>query len=80
MRALCAVALTLFWLLPYAAAQDNPTFADVLREHSIAFPPASIPHLNAKITSFDILDDEQEFVIAYYLDNPKDPDCALTCL
>lgn len=74
MRALCAVALTLLLcLLPYAAAQENPTFADVLREHSIPFPPASIPHLNAKITSFDILDDEREFVIAYYLDDPKDP-------
>jgi hypothetical protein len=74
MRGLCAVALILLsiaWLIPYGAAQENPTFADVLKQHSTPFPPATIPHLNSKITSFDILDDEQEFVIAYYLDNPK---------
>lgn len=74
MRGLCALAvflLSIAWLLPYGAAQQNPTFADVLKEHAIPFPPATIPHLNSKITSFDILDDEREFVIAYYLDNSK---------
>jgi hypothetical protein len=46
--------------------------ADVLRQNSIPFPPTSIPHLNAPITSYAILNDEQEFVIAYYLASPPD--------
>jgi hypothetical protein len=74
MRGLWVAALILFsiaWFSHCGAAQENPTLADVLKQHSIPFPPATIPHLNAKITSFDILDDETEFVIGYYLDNPK---------
>ncbi len=74
MRGQCAVAMILLgiaWFSPCGVSQENPTFADVLKQHSVPFPPATIPHLNTKITSFDILDDEQEFVIAYYPDNPK---------
>lgn len=58
-------------LLPPSAAQENPTLADVLKDHSIPFPPASVPNLNTRITSFGILDNDGEFVIGYYLDNPK---------
>jgi hypothetical protein len=53
------------------AAQENPTLSAVLEEHSILFPPTSIPHLDTKITSFARFDDDLEFVITYYLDNPK---------
>jgi hypothetical protein len=53
------------------AAQENPTLSAVLEEHSILFPPTSIPHLDTKITSFARFDDDLEFVIASYLDNPK---------
>jgi hypothetical protein len=54
--------------LMQCTAQENPTLADVLTERSIALPPEPIPHLNQKITSYGILDDENEFVIGYYLD------------
>jgi hypothetical protein len=49
------------------AAQDYQSLAEVLKQESIPFPPTSIPHLNAEISSFATLNDTNEFVIAYYL-------------
>src|SRR5215831_13045301 len=60
----------LAYLMP-CGAQENPTLAAVLTEHSIALPPEPAPHLNARIASYGILDDEKEFVIGYYLDRPN---------
>jgi len=40
-----AVILSAF-LTPLIQGQQNPTLAEVLKENSIPFPPASIPHLN----------------------------------
>jgi hypothetical protein len=48
-------------------AQQHLTLADVLQQESIPFPPASIPHLNALITSYATLNDSQGFLVAYYL-------------
>ena len=53
-----------------AGAQPNPTLADVLRHESV-LPPVTIPHLDSRITSYATLNNDQEFLIAYYLDNPR---------
>ena len=49
------------------AAEQNETLAEALRRESIPFPPVSIPHLDSQITSYATLNDDQEFLIAYYL-------------
>ena len=51
-------------------AQQHLTLADVLQQESIPFPPASIPRLNALITSYATLNDSQGFLVAYYLADP----------
>ena len=51
-------------------SQQYTAMADVLKEEHIPFPPASIPHLNASITSYAVLNDSNEFLIAYYLADP----------
>ncbi|MGH9513460.1 MAG: hypothetical protein ACRD2U_15120 [Terriglobales bacterium] len=53
------------------AAQQNPTLADVLKQEKVPLPPAPIPRTDSRITSYAILNDDQEFLIAYYLDNPQ---------
>jgi hypothetical protein len=53
-----------------APAQQNSTLADVLKQNSI--PLASIPNLNSQVTSYSVLNDDQEFVIAYYLPTKDD--------
>jgi hypothetical protein len=59
-------------LLTQLAAQENPTLSAVLEEHSIPFPPTSIPHRNTKTTSFAMLDADPEFITAYYLDTKNE--------
>lgn len=54
-----------------SCAQEFTTLAEVLQEQSIPFPPTSIPHLSAPITSFAVLNDAREFLIAYYLSDDK---------
>lgn len=54
-----------------ATAQQNPTLADVLKQEGLPTPPISVPHVNSRITSYASMNDHREFVIAYYLDNPK---------
>jgi hypothetical protein len=54
-----------------AAAQQNPTLADVLKREAIPYPRTTVLHLNSRITSYATLNDAQEFLIAYYLDNPQ---------
>ena len=61
---LCACATSL-------RGQQYPPLAEVLQQESIPFPPISIPHLNALITSYATLNDSREFLIAYYLADPK---------
>ncbi|MGC2321104.1 MAG: hypothetical protein WA463_00605 [Terriglobales bacterium] len=58
--------------LPCAVAQQSQTLANVLKQESIPVPPASVPHLNSQITSYATLNDDREFLIAYYLLNPQD--------
>lgn len=58
-------------LIAGSATAQNPTLADVLKQEGIPSPQRTIPHLNSRITSFATLNDDQEFLIAYYLDNPK---------
>jgi hypothetical protein len=58
-------------LIGEAAAQQNPTLADVLKQEGIPTPGISVTHINLRITSYASLNDDHEFVIAYYLDNPK---------
>jgi len=70
MRKTLLIVAGLAYLMP-CGAQENPTLAAVLTEHSIALPPEPAPHLNARITSYGILDDEKEFLIGYYLDRPN---------
>lgn len=67
-----AAVLMLYMAAPCLIAQDYQTLAEVLKQESIPFPPASIPHLNAEITSFATLNDESQFVIAYYLADRTD--------
>ena len=71
MRFVALILVVVSALLTQLAGQENSTLSAVLQDHSIAFPPTSVPHLNTKIASFAVLDDDLEFVIAYYLDNPK---------
>jgi len=66
---ICFVLCLLFF--GTAVAQQNQTLADVLKQHDVPFPPASIPHLNSRITSYEVLDGDHQFLIAYYLDNPE---------
>ena len=60
------VLLILLALAPFAASQQAETLADVLKREAIPLT-ASIPNLNARITSYATLNDDQEFLIAYYL-------------
>ncbi|HXZ81855.1 MAG TPA: hypothetical protein VEG30_18145 [Terriglobales bacterium] len=54
------------------SAQERETLADVLQQHEIPSPPASIPHLTSRITSYDVLNDDREFLIAYYMVDTAD--------
>jgi hypothetical protein len=60
-----------FLIMGTISAQQKPTLADVLKQEGIPSPPVSIPNSSARITSFSKLNDDHEFLIAYYLDNPK---------
>ncbi len=67
-RQVALAAVLMVWAgTPYLIAQQYQTLADVLKQESIPFPPASIPHLSADITSFATLNNANQFVIAYYL-------------
>jgi hypothetical protein len=54
-----------------ALGQENQTLADVLKRQSIPSVPASVPHLNSRITSYATLNDDREFLIAYYIVAPQ---------
>jgi hypothetical protein len=71
MRRLWWATFLVVCLAVQVLAQQNPTLADVLKENSVPFPPTSVPHLNSVITSFAVLNDDSEFLIAYYLDHPN---------
>jgi len=60
------VLMMLLVLAPFTAAQQPETLANALKRESIPVA-ASIPNLNARITSYAILNDDREFLIAYYL-------------
>lgn len=55
----------------WASGQQNPTLGDVLKQESVPVPLVAILHLDSRITSYATLNDDQEFLVAYYLDNPK---------
>ena len=50
-----------------ALGQQNETLADVLAHNSIPSDAAAIPRLRSSITSYGMLNDPHQFVIAYYL-------------
>jgi hypothetical protein len=54
----------------YAGGQQNQTLADVLKQGLLPFQVGSVSHLSDPITSFATLNDNHEFLIAYYLVNP----------
>jgi hypothetical protein len=61
----------LFLAVGTVPAQQNPTLADVFKQEGIPSPPVSILNSTSRIVSFSKLSDDQEFLIAYYLDNPQ---------
>lgn len=71
-RSVALVFLVSFLLVGCAAAQQYETLSEVLVRNSITHPPQEVPHLNALITSYATLNDDREFVIAYYLASPAD--------
>jgi hypothetical protein len=54
-----------------ASAQQNPTLAGILKQEGVPLPPSEIPHRDSQVTSYAALNDDREFLIAYYLDNPE---------
>lgn len=71
-RDIVGCSLVLVFCFASAAGQQYEFLADVLKHNAISFSPTSIPNLDALITSYATLNDDQEFVIAYYLASPKD--------
>jgi len=59
-------AVALCGLSPRAGAE---TLREVLREHSLSSGSAPIRNLDRRITSYEVLDTAEEFVIAYYVDD-----------
>ena len=70
--AVAAFLVSVLFSLAAAVGQQRETLADVLQQHEIPFPPASIPHLTSRITSYDVLNDDREFLIAYYIVDTAD--------
>ena len=70
MRFAIATVVLLLSLLSCAVGQQSSTLADVLEQNSIATAASSIPNLDQPITSYATLNDDQEFLIAYYLMTP----------
>jgi hypothetical protein len=70
-RAALACLFVGFLFLGYAAGDQDQTLAEVLKQSSIPLPPGSVPHVNAPITSYATLNNDQEFLIAYYLVAPR---------
>lgn len=52
-------------------SQQYSTLGQLLQRAAVPIPPASIPHLQALVTSYAVLDDTREFVIGYYLADPQ---------
>ena len=72
MRRMALVSLLVgFLFLRSAVGQQNQTLVDVFKQNSIPFPPSAVPDLNAPITSYATLNDDQEFLIAYYFVAPQ---------
>jgi hypothetical protein len=46
---------------------EGLTLGEVLKRREIPLPPPAIPHLQTVITSYSAIDNENEFVIAYYV-------------
>lgn len=65
-------SLVLIFCFARAIGQQYEVLADVLKHNAISFSPTSIPNLDRLITSYATLNDDREFVIAYYLANPPD--------
>ncbi len=57
------------WLAASCSSSLAQTLHDVLNEHKIPVGPAPIQNLSQRITSFAVLDDETNFLIAYYIDD-----------
>src|SRR5579863_4134555 len=65
-------SLILVLILPvYARGQQVRTLAEVLKQNSIYSHLSSVQHLNDQITSYATLNNEREFLIAYYLVTPR---------
>jgi len=62
----CGVILALLFASS-AVGQQTETLADVLVQNSIPNDAAHIPRSHSRITSYAVLNNPQQFVIAYYL-------------
>jgi hypothetical protein len=72
MRYAAVAALLLVSLLPaYVVGDQDRTLAQVLAHNSLTYDSSSVSHLNDPITSYATLNNENEFVIAYYLVAPR---------
>src|SRR5689334_16512684 len=63
-----ACVLALLFVAPVVLAQQGETLAQVLARNSIP-GDAAIRNLSSPITSYDVLNDATQFVIAYYIDD-----------
>ena len=72
MRRAALSLLLLVLLFPVCAGgQQSQTLGDVLRQNSVAIHLSSVSHLDEAITGYATLNNEREFVIAYYLVTPR---------
>jgi len=63
----CLLATVVSFLGNPALGQQTETLADVLAHNSIATDAAAIVRLHSPVTSYEVVNDSQEFVIGYYL-------------
>ncbi len=66
---ICMSMMRSIWILALLCSLlDAETLRDVLREKNLA-PGLAMANLDKPITSYQVLDDSQTFLIAYYVDN-----------
>jgi len=64
--------LSLSLLISYSFAQEPETLSEVLRRDGLSVSALAISNARSAISSYSTLNDDQEFVIAYYLVDPSD--------
>ena len=59
----------LAWLAASSSTSTAQTLAEVLKEHAISIGSSPVENFGNRITSFAVLDDATNFMIAYYIDD-----------